>query len=66
MKKILVNSESVVCHSNSLAELLDEKGYSDATVATAVNGCFVPQQNRQNQLIEEGDRIEILAPMQGG
>ncbi|MFW8592100.1 sulfur carrier protein ThiS [Glaciecola sp. 2405UD65-10] len=66
MKKIQVNSESVTCHSDSLADLLEEKGYSNATVATAVNGCFVAQQNRYNKLIEEGDRIEILAPMQGG
>ncbi|WP_040523651.1 sulfur carrier protein ThiS [Aliiglaciecola lipolytica] len=66
MKHIQINSESMTCQSTNLAELLNEKGYQNATVATAINGNFVPQQNRENTLLKEGDRIEILAPMQGG
>jgi len=50
----------------TLAALLPQLGFGDATVATAVNGQFVPHAVRSGCLVREGDRIEILAPMQGG
>ena len=66
MKNIQVNSENIGCESDNLAALLIELGYGDAVVATAVNGNFVAQGNREITLLEHGDRIEVLAPMQGG
>lgn len=66
MKHIQVNSETVTVKSEQLSELLIELGYGDSVVATAVNGDFVAQGNRANTHIKEGDRIEVLAPMQGG
>ncbi|MEP0072490.1 MAG: sulfur carrier protein ThiS [Marinomonas sp.] len=66
MKHIQVNSETVTVKSEQLSELLIELGYGDSVVATAVNGDFVAQGNRVNTQIKEGDRIEVLAPMQGG
>ncbi len=50
----------------SLAQLLDQLGFGAATVATAVNGEFVPHPARAQRIVHEGDRIEVLAPMQGG
>jgi len=41
-------------------------GYGGAVVATAVNGEFVPTAARQTARLAEGDRVEVLAPMQGG
>ena len=41
-------------------------GYSDAIVATALNGEFVPARKREATPVRDGDRIEILAPRQGG
>ncbi len=52
--------------SRNLAELLNELGYAGAIVATAVNGQFVAQTNRQQLVIKTGDQVEVLAPMQGG
>ena len=49
-----------------IARLLEENGYAGATIATAVNGEFVAAALRSNQHLENGDRIEVLAPMQGG
>jgi sulfur carrier protein len=66
MKPIQVNSEQVNSHAVNLAELLQELGYADATLATAVNVMFVATHNRHQRLISAGDQIEILAPMQGG
>lgn len=50
----------------TLASLLVACGYGGAVVATAVNGEFVPARARRELCLREGDRIEVLAPMQGG
>ncbi len=64
--KISLNGVSQNTSAKNLEELLLEIDLSDAVVATAVNGEFVAQSNRAQTLIEAGDQIEILAPMQGG
>ena len=40
--------------------------YAEAKVATALNGEFVPARSREATPVKDGDRIEILAPRQGG
>lgn len=50
----------------TLAAMLLICGYAGATVATAVNGEFVPVPARAQTRLQDGDRIEVLAPMQGG
>lgn len=49
----------------TLADLLAECGLS-GRIATARNGDFVPAALRAGTPLLEGDRIEALAPMQGG
>jgi len=49
-----------------LAAALQELGYADSVVATAVSGEFVPAGLRPSARLADGDRLEILAPMQGG
>jgi sulfur carrier protein len=44
---------------------LDELAY-DGKVATALNEEFVPASHRDKTALNTGDRVEILAPMQGG
>ena len=66
MKTIQLNSHDIESQSEHLAELLIEQGYGDSIVATAVNGEFVPQGNRASTQLQNGDRVEVLAPMQGG
>jgi sulfur carrier protein len=50
----------------TLEAVLQDCGYRGATVATAVNGEFVPVGARRATRLQEGDRVEVLAPMQGG
>jgi sulfur carrier protein len=64
--KILVNGAWRDTHAADLAGALQELGYADAVVATALNGEFVPAGSRPEARLEDGDRLEVLAPMQGG
>lgn len=64
--KIVVNGEPREVVAPVLDVALGELGYGDSVVATAVNGEFVAAQARSTAALREGDRIEVLAPMQGG
>ncbi|SLN36129.1 sulfur carrier protein ThiS [Pseudoruegeria aquimaris] len=64
--KITLNGESRETEARTLAELLAEIGLAEAKVATAVNEAFVAAPARATHALEAGDRIEVLAPMQGG
>jgi sulfur carrier protein len=64
--KIVVNGEASQTSARTLAELLAELELGDAKVATALNGAMVRAVKRVATPIAEGDRVEILAPMQGG
>ena len=64
--KILVNSEARDVAGPSLAQALEELGYGDAVIATAVNGEFAPARLRAAMMLHEGDSLELLAPMRGG
>lgn len=64
--KILVNGAWRDTSAKDLASALEELGYAGSTVATAVNGEFVPASLRSTAPLGEGDRLEVLAPMQGG
>lgn len=63
---LLVNGEAVTLRGATLADLLAELGYGSAKVATARNGEFVPERARAATPLAAGDRIEIVAPRQGG
>lgn len=63
---VLVNGEAVRSRAANLADLIAELGYGDAKVATARNGEFVPERARSGTPLAPDDRIEIVAPRQGG
>ena len=63
---IIVNGEGIETKAQTIAELLDELGYEDMPVATAKNMSVVRKSERAETRLSEGDRIEILVPMQGG
>jgi sulfur carrier protein len=63
---LIVNGEPREIAAASLAEALQALDYGEAKVATALNGEFVPARVRAATPVKEGDRIEILAPRQGG
>ncbi|OAN65771.1 sulfur carrier protein ThiS [Seohaeicola saemankumensis] len=64
--RIEVNGEARDIAATTLADALAELGWGGAKVATALNGAFVPATARAAQPLRDGDRIEVLAPMQGG
>jgi sulfur carrier protein len=64
--RILVNGAWHETQALDLAAALAELGYQAAVVATAVNGQFVPAAVRTARALADGDRLEVLAPMQGG
>jgi sulfur carrier protein len=64
--KVILNGEPHDISARTLAAALDETGFSAARVATALNGTFVPACARPDTRLAEGDRVEVLAPMQGG
>jgi sulfur carrier protein len=64
--RILVNGAWHELRDVQLAAALAELGYGARTVSTAVNGEFVPAAAREYTALREGDRVEVLAPMQGG
>jgi sulfur carrier protein len=64
--KILVNGAWRETQAPELAGALAELGYGASVVSTAVNGEFIAAALRTRTLLAEGDRVEVLAPMQGG
>ena len=63
--KISVNGTQTEVHADTLAAVIEELGYGEARVATAVNEAFVPVTAR-DVVLSPGDRVEIVAPRQGG
>ncbi len=64
--KIMLNGVEREISEAALDQALRELGYRDSTIATAVNGEFIPKTQRLAIVLSEGDRIEVVAPMQGG
>ena len=64
--RLIVNGEPQEVPAATLAEALQSLDFGEAKVATALNGEFVPARARASTPVNDGDRIEILAPRQGG
>ena len=64
--KIEVNGTAHEVTAATLEAALAELGWAEARVATALNGEFVPKASRSATQLQNGDRLEVLAPMQGG
>lgn len=64
--RIVVNGIDQSVQATTLEALLLELGHGGSRVATAVNGSFVPANGRAGLTLSEGDRVEIVAPRQGG
>ena len=61
-----MNSVETQVESPELVKVLLQLGYQNVTIATAINGDFVPLSKRHLTKVKEGDKLEVLAPMQGG
>jgi sulfur carrier protein len=63
---LLVNGERTKTAAASLGELVAQLGFGEGQVATALNGDFVPRQARADTRLAADDKVEIVAPRQGG
>ena len=63
--RIDLNGTAIEVAARNLADALVELRYGGA-LATALNGSFVPVAARAKTALHDGDRVEVLAPMQGG
>ncbi|THD46567.1 MAG: sulfur carrier protein ThiS [Bradyrhizobium sp.] len=64
--KLVVNGVERDVAAETLGAALDRLDYGEAKVATALNGEFVPARKRAATTLSDGDRVEIVAPRQGG
>lgn len=64
--RLIINGETQETECPTLARLLAALEYEGDWLATAVNGELVHREERGEHMLAEGDRIEILSPMQGG
>jgi sulfur carrier protein len=64
--RLIVNGEDHQLDVSTLTEVLMQLDYEGGWLATAVNGELVHREDRSGHTVREGDRIEILTPLQGG
>jgi sulfur carrier protein len=64
--RIRVNGRSLEVQATTLATLLEELGYGDSKVGTAINQEFVRDRDREATLLDDDDAVEIVTPRQGG
>ncbi|MBS0222686.1 MAG: sulfur carrier protein ThiS [Proteobacteria bacterium] len=64
--RIYVNGDKHEIQPGTLAAALEALGFGGRKIATAVNGRFVAAASRPATKLAEGDKVEIVAPMQGG
>ncbi|HEV6964986.1 sulfur carrier protein ThiS [Roseateles sp.] len=50
----------------SIAAVLAEQGRPPESVATALNGAFVPRARREATLVQPGDELTLIQPITGG
>lgn len=67
MKQIKVNGkDATLQQATSIAEALEELGYSGQHFAVALNEDFVSKSAYPETPIHDGDQLEVLAPLRGG
>ncbi|WP_421091200.1 sulfur carrier protein ThiS [Pseudochrobactrum sp. MP213Fo] len=64
--KLIINGEERISAETVLSEVITTLDFEGAWFATAVNGELVCRDDRASFALKDGDRIEILSPMQGG
>lgn len=64
--KIRINGKEEVMSSTTLEKLLSDLGHEPESVATAVNQEFVSISKRPRCELDDGDSVDIIAPMSGG
>jgi len=64
---ITVNgAKQTVPEATTVTALLVTLGYGEKKVAVAVNEAFLPRSRHAETVLQDGDAVEIVAPMPGG
>lgn len=61
-----VNGEEVVCHGRSLAEIVQELGYANKSVAIAINDNVIIKDDWLATIPDDGDEVLIFEGCEGG
>lgn len=64
--QINLNGQPTMTTATTLSGLIEEQGFDADSVATALDGVFVPHGSRASAPLGDGARVEVLSPMQGG
>jgi sulfur carrier protein len=64
--RLIVNGEDQHLDAATLTDVLTLLEYEGGWLATAVNGELVHREDRADHRLCDGDRIEVLTPLQGG
>lgn len=64
--RILVNGDDVDVTSHRLTNILETLGYQCNKIVVAVNQEFVAKESWSDCLIEDGDCLDVLSPIEGG
>lgn len=67
MIKLTLNGEEKTLEEQCvLSQAINYWQLQDKSFAVAINEHFIPKSVYQDTLLQEGDRVELLVPMQGG
>jgi sulfur carrier protein len=66
MMKILVNDRENDIDAGTIADVVNILGYQGLYFAVALNMTCIPRSQYAKTRVMEGDKVEILMPMQGG
>ena len=66
MKILLNDNEQLIDDATTLSSLIDAQGNEGGSFAVAINDTFIPRSDYEATALREGDRVELLIPMQGG
>jgi len=67
MIRVSLNNDTVeLPDACTIAQALHQHGYDCDRHAVAVNTSFVPRSQHNEYVLSAGDRVDVLAPVQGG
>jgi sulfur carrier protein len=64
--EIELNGELISIEKSCLADFLKTKNKLAANFAVAVNELFIAKSNYSAVALQNGDKVELVVPMQGG
>ena len=60
------NIDELLADKSTVSDLLVSKGWRTEGIAVELNGLVVPKRKHQEQLLQPGDKIEVVTLIGGG